>query len=73
MDAILGLDFLEENNCVLNLAEGKIMIGSRSVPFWPISTLPRYVTARLHWQIMSTYHQEVKWKSQVQYGGYMAH
>ena len=31
-DAILGLDFLEANNCVLNLAEGKITIANRSVP-----------------------------------------
>ena len=31
-DAILGLDFLEANKCVLNLAEGKIIIANRSVP-----------------------------------------
>ena len=31
-DAILGLDFLEANKCVLNLAKGEIVIANGTVP-----------------------------------------
>ena len=31
-DAILGLDFLEANECVLNLAKGEIAIANKSIP-----------------------------------------
>ena len=31
-DAILGLDFLEDNKCVLNLARDKMFIADQSIP-----------------------------------------
>ena len=37
-DAILGLDFLEANRCVLNLADGSILIANKNISLLPNPT-----------------------------------
>ena len=46
-DAILGLDFLEANQCVLNLAEGKIIIANRSIPLLPNSSTTKICCSKI--------------------------